>query len=130
MNTKDKVTAAVALALARFPSDYHARSDATEYKILEASGYLEAHEDVSEQDIKEALQSDTRYLADWLQFSEDKRCLGWCLARDEDGWRVGYWSRSGQKGEDLRFGDGIDACAAFVKREMESIRKNYLEVHS
>ena len=42
---------------------------------MKESGYFDIHDQVSEQDVCEALVLHSDYIDDWLQFSEDKSAV-------------------------------------------------------
>ncbi len=61
----------------------------------------------------------------WLAWSENRRSdSGWYFTKGEDGqYVVGYYpQRNGFK--EIEFSDKFNACTAFIKKEIESIRTN------
>ena len=61
-----------------------------------------------------------------MQYADDKRTSsGWYVTLNDEGcYEAGYiadvWTRTNR----VRYDNAIDACAAFIKREIEDIRTN------
>jgi hypothetical protein len=61
-----------------------------------------------------------------MQYADDKRTSsGWYVTLNDEGcYETGYiadvWTRTNR----VRYDNAIDACAAFIKREIEDIRTN------
>jgi hypothetical protein len=93
------------------------------YALLKESGYFELHNAISEADIFENLTHHLECIDGWLSLSEDKRSSsGWYFKQDDNGkYIVGYFPLK----ENLviaEYLDEVEACAAFIKREIEDIR--------
>jgi hypothetical protein len=88
--------------------------------LLKKSRYIEMYNQISEQDIREALFKHPECIDEWICYSEDKRSSkGWYLLQEKgNNFKVGF----SPCGTDEYFSNRIDACAAFIKREAEDIR--------
>ena len=91
------------------------------YSLLKESGYFEIYEQVSETDIFEMLVQYPECIKQWLSFSEDKRSSsGWYFKQGDNGeYIVGIQGNV----KTINYLDEVEACAAFIKREIEDIRK-------
>jgi len=93
------------------------------YSLLKESGYFEMYEQVSEADITEGLNKHPECINDWLMVSEDKRTSsGWCFTQNgNEKYTVGYYPATANF-RLTTYTDAKEACAAFIKREIENIR--------
>jgi hypothetical protein len=93
---------------------------------LKASGYFELHDQVLEADVRAALLRCPECVEEWMQSAEDKRTSsGWYVTPNDEGYyETGYvadvWTRTNR----VQYDNAIDACAAFIKQEIEDIRTN------
>jgi hypothetical protein len=94
------------------------------FSLLKATGYFEHYDQISETDIRAALIQRPGCVQEWLQQSEDKRTsAGWYVMQNDEGcYEVGYVTERGELEQRVAYADRLDACAAFVKREIEGIR--------
>lgn len=99
--------------------------NASIFSLLKKSGYFELHNEISEADIFESLTQHLECIDQWLSLSEDKRSSsGWYFKHNDDGkYVVGYfpWKETIATTE---YQNKIEACAAFIKREIENIRNS------
>ena len=100
--------------------------DISIHSLLKASGYFEHHNEINEADILEELTHHLECIDGWLSLSEDKRSSsGWYFKQNNNcKYLVGYFPPQ----ENLRiteYLDEIEACAAFIKREIEDIRISF-----
>ena len=102
--------------------DIH-KVDKSELTLLKESGYFEVYDKISENAIMEVLKIHPHLITNWLQLSEDSRSSQrWAISRGEDGkCFVGHWP-GGKDFEEINTSDEFYACAAFIKRHIESIR--------
>lgn len=108
------------------PDRFYTEGNVSIYALLKESGYFELHDQISETDIFEGLAQHIKSIDQWLSWSEDKRSSsGWYFKQnDNKKFSVGYFPPN----EDLQTVEYIDkteACAAFIKREIENIRKSW-----
>jgi hypothetical protein len=91
--------------------------------LLKESGYHEKFDSIDEGDIADILREYPSAIEDWMIWSKDKRTSsGWYFNKEsENDFVVGFYPH-GLKGDLLHFSDKISGCAAFIKREIESIR--------
>lgn len=105
------------------PRDFRGLNDVSVYNLLKESGYVGVDFLVSVEVIREALVSEPKCVEEWLVYSEDKRCKsGWYFIRTgKNRYEVGYYP----PGDELcvTYEDPLDACAAFIKREIEDIKR-------
>jgi hypothetical protein len=106
------------------PRRFHSLGNVSMFTLLEATGYLGLYDQISEEDIRAALVLCPECVREWFQYSADKRTSsGWYLVKNDEGcYEVGDVSERGGLQQRLVYNDRIDACAAFVKREIENIR--------
>ena len=111
----------IAAKVIGMPRQFSIRGDISIYKILEQSGYFENHVAITASEIRKALRAKPGSIQFWLQYSEDKRTSGgWYFKYNDDG----SFSIGNLKGEpETLFLDGIDACAEYIKKEIEEIRE-------
>ncbi len=121
MNTN---TAEMVAQIITLPRRFHSLGNVSVFSLLQATGYFGLHDQISEDDIREALHRCPECIQEWVQYSEDKRTSsGWYIMENDEGcYEVGYVSEGGDLQERLVYDNQIDACAAFVKREIENIR--------
>lgn len=91
--------------------------------LLKETGYFQKYESVTEENIKEILLVNYEYIDVWSSYSEDKRSeSGYYFKYDNNNYVVGYLDKSGKVSE-KRYSEKVDACASFIKSEIEEIRK-------
>ncbi len=94
------------------------------YSLLQDTRYFEFYEEVDESLIKEALGQQPSFIDQWFGWMESKRVdSGWYLVQDNnDSYEVGFIGNEGVT-EKVKYSDKSLACASFIKKEIESIRK-------
>ncbi len=107
------------------PKKFYKQRDVSIYSLLKESGYFELHNQISEANIFDELIKHSECIDQWLNWSADKRSSsGWYFKQNENGkYIVGFFPPT----ENLKITEYLDiteACAAFVKREIEDIRKS------
>jgi hypothetical protein len=104
------------------PKQFSTGNDSV-YFLLKESGYFELYNQISERDIFEILIQYLECIDQWLIFSSDKRCnSGFYFTQNDSGkYIVGYLSIEGNK-KTTEYLDKFEACAAFIKQEVEEIR--------
>jgi hypothetical protein len=120
MNTETIISSIVNL-----PDKFYNIGNASIYSLLKETGYFENHKDVNETTILKYLVNHAECVNQWLCWSEDKRSTsGWYLRKNEDGkYIVGYFPIE-KKFQSIEYSDITEACTAFIKREIEDIRKS------
>ena len=106
------------------PREFSRRGDVSVMSLLPETGYFEVHQEVSERLISEALRLDRERLRDWFTFSESKRAnFGWYIEKGSLGdYVVGRLAEDASANRRLRYQNDVEAFAAFIKRELESMR--------
>lgn len=95
------------------------------YNLLKETGYFEMHDQVSDDSIQKMLNHHPDCIDEWIIYSQNKRTSsGWYFKQEgKDSYIVGYFGGTDSENVQLRFADRIAACAAFIKRESEDIRR-------
>jgi hypothetical protein len=114
----------IAMQIVTLPRRFQSRGNVSMFSLLEATGYFGLHDQISEADIRTVLVRCSECVQEWIQYSEDKRASsGWYVMENHEGcYEVGDITERGEFKERLAYNRRIDACAAFVKREIENIR--------
>jgi hypothetical protein len=109
--------------IVHIPHDFYDRKNVSEIALLQESGYIELYNKITEDEIIEILKKYPHLIAEWLEWSGDNRSsFKWYFSRDDDGkCFVGHWPE-GEEFEEISTSDEFKACAAFIKREIESTR--------
>ena len=96
------------------------------YSLLQGTGYFEAYDSINENSIREVLVKQSEYVYQWLRWSEDKRSSsGWYFIQNgNQKYVVGYLDSDKGITEKMDYSDIKIACAAYIKQEIESIRKS------
>jgi hypothetical protein len=96
------------------------RDDVSIYQLLKDSGYFENYFDISIYRIKKELEFHPELVQFWINYSEDKRTSGgWYFKKDNNTFKVGNLIKKSE----MLFIDSADACAVFIKNEIEEIRE-------
>jgi hypothetical protein len=97
-------------------------ADASIYSLLKASGYFELHKQINKEEIYYMLVDHPGCIGQWLTWSESKRTAsGWYIRKGENGnYFVGHHPRGDMT--EREYHDVSEACAAFIKAEIEDIR--------
>jgi hypothetical protein len=113
----------IALALIHLPRNFRDLENKSIYTLLKESGYFEAHDRVPESAIRDVLLDFPECVREWAMFSEDKRTsYGWFWRRRAKGrHEIGCQPKSGDTAQLIEYLDETDACAAFIKREVDEI---------
>jgi hypothetical protein len=93
-------------------------------ELLKGTGYFQLYEKVTEDSIKKALSSYPESIAEWISYSEDKRSTSGYYLKEEgvNSYIVGYLDEKKGMVNEIKYAERIDACASFIKREIEDIR--------
>jgi hypothetical protein len=108
------------------PRRFHKQRDKSMVTLLQETGYFELHDLVTENDIHVALVKDPDCVPEWIQLSEDQRTSsGWYISRNDEGlFEVGFFDINADphSSNRVQYENVIDACAAFIKHDIELIR--------
>ena len=108
------------------PAKYNELGNITYYSLLRNAGYFEVHDQINEDKILEQLIKHPEWVKQWIQYSEDKRTAsGWYFLQDTDGKYIVEYYPPQQKFKTLKFFDIKEACAVFIKIEIERERTLY-----
>jgi hypothetical protein len=119
MQRKEIVT-----ALIRLSNNYHHMQNVSIRALLKETGYLDSFIEIDEFELIEELREHPNFITDWMEYSDDKRTNeGWYFVEDNGEYLVGFINVKLVKSNEVRFGDKVEACAWFIKKEVEEIRK-------
>jgi len=94
--------------------------------LLKETKYFELHNEASVHDIRKALACDPVCVQEWMQYIDDQRCSSsWYFGlNDENLYEVGFYDSNADpaRSNQVVYDNAMDACAAFIKHQIESIR--------
>lgn len=116
----------VAAEIVRIPRRLSADGNISFHDLVRQSSYLMHADTITEALIREQLQSTPDAVNGWLSYSEDRRVTsGWYFrATPDDQFEVGYYGRDQPNRPRLLYKDPLDACAAFIRRELQGFRRS------
>jgi hypothetical protein len=99
--------------------------DLSEHKFLNETGYFQEYDKVSEKQIYLKLIQFPECIVEWIQYSEDQRSdQHYYIIGKEQKWFVNFWSsRDKTLNTSKTFTDKVEACAYFIKKHIDYIRK-------
>ena|ERR1017187_2041103 len=103
--------------------DYHVRNMSPNALMAE-SGYREHRSAIDVEKIREHVAAHPMLIGDWICYSENKRVSsGWYFSANSVSgpYVVGYFPTSDSSKTEKKYSDGIEACAIYIKHELESI---------
>ncbi len=114
----------IILKIIPLPATYHLVRNQSIYSLLQETGYFEMHDQGDELKILGMITVHPEYIKDWLQYSDDKRTSSGWYFRETDNGRsiVGYYPDMTDKKFKV-YSNINEACATFIKLELEQIRK-------
>lgn len=115
----------IATQIVTIPRRMHS-DDKSPFALLKETGYFELHDQVSVDDIRNALVRDPASVQEWMQYIDDQRCSSsWYFVLNDDGlYEVGFFDSNTDPAysNQLLYENAMEACAAFIKHEIEDIR--------
>jgi hypothetical protein len=91
--------------------------------LLKDAGYFDTYERISEKSIRTQLHGHAECIREWLLYSEDKRSdRGWYFQQQDGGGYIVAYFPSGSE-QPRHYSNDAEACAFFIKRELEDIRQ-------
>ena len=115
----------IATEIVTIPRKFHTRNMSI-FDLLKETGYFELHNEVSVTDIRNALGRDPTCVQEWMQYIDDQRCSSsWYFVLNDEGlYEVGFYDSNSDpaRSNQVVYENAIDACAAFIKHQIESIR--------
>lgn len=116
-------------AILRLPQEYRERGDVTFGALLKETGYADAYSSISVRDLRESLARNPNFVSEWETWSDDKRYHpAWYFrVLDDSTSEIGLVDLGvpGCITNRRQFNDPIDACAEFIKIEIEDYRREY-----
>ncbi len=115
----------IATEIVTIPRKFHTRGLSI-FDLLKETGYFGRHDEVSVSDIRNALARDPACVQEWMQYIDDLRCSSsWYFVLNDEGlYEVGFYDSNADpaRSNQLAYDDAMDACAAFIKHQIESLR--------
>jgi hypothetical protein len=110
-------------AICRLPRDFEA-GNVSERELLARSGYKRVSAEITIDRIANHLSDRPDLVSAWIQLSEDIRSSpNWYIERHSaHHFEVGYYD--GGRMHQTSYDEALPACAAFVKRHVESIAES------
>ena len=116
----------IATEIVTIPRKFHTRAMSI-FDLLKETGYFKLHNEVSVSDIRNALARDPACVQEWLQYIDDQRCSSsWYFVLNDEGlYEVGFYDSNTDpaRSNQVVYENAMDACAAFIKYQIESIRR-------
>ncbi len=114
----------VAFKVIHLPKNYYTEKNSSLFTLLNETGYFDLDNHLDEDNFVSSLKQYPECINDWLIWSDNKRTrIGWYFGIGADqNYFVGYFPNDIIRPEKI-FNDGNEACAYFIKQEIESIRK-------
>jgi hypothetical protein len=97
------------------PSDYRSRG-VSQMAVFAESGYRANRSAVGIEAIRKYIAENPGLVGDWMGYSEDKRSGGWYFA---PGSIEGFFIVGGSRETEQKYSDRFEACAVFIKHELE-----------
>lgn len=110
--------------LIKLPNQFNTILNKSIYDLLRDTGYFEIYDQILVENIYKKLSVyPSKFVEDWLSYSENKRSnTGWYFKSNEkQKYVVGMLDSEGENNH-FEYKDCIEACAAFIKNEIEDIR--------
>jgi hypothetical protein len=116
----------VILNIIKLAHEFNHNQNESVVVLLAETGYFEFRKVITVNEIKKTLINFPEYVDEWVEYSENKRnSYGWYLRSGDGGeFFVGYIQKDGQIQINKKFIYKIDACAYFIKCEIDTIIKN------
>jgi len=112
----------IADEVASLAGRYRSQEELSIYEMLERTGYVERRVALPVEAIRKALARSPEHLREWLEYSADKRSGGGWYVRGENGrFEVGDLEADGRVAERRSYSDLAEACADFIRRELDQI---------
>ncbi|WMJ08682.1 hypothetical protein [Nitrosomonas sp. sh817] len=117
------MTVDILYKLITLPREFSLQQTVSMHDLLQRTGYANISKLISEQDLYEEILSYPDVVTDWLDYSEDKRCVGWYFcSSDSNEYLVGYLDDDERI--ETKYTDKLKACAVFIKQELNEILKS------
>ena len=103
------------------PRDFHFLKNKSMIQLFNDSGYLKEVALVTKETLMAQLMANPDLIADWKNYSSDKRVSqGWYFLQEKSAWVVGYASTTNQE-QKFTFASGYEAYAEFILRELREL---------
>jgi hypothetical protein len=112
-------------SIIRLPAMHNTYGDVSIKTLLTQTGYNDNYKNIQVKDILAGLNENPLLADTWLTYSDDKRSSsGWyILPAGDDKYQVGYYPET----QDIpvrEYTELNQACAVFIKQELEDIRRS------
>ena len=112
--------------IVNLPRRFYGLGNVSIFSLLEGTGYFGLHNEVSVSDIRNALARDPACVQEWMRYIDDQRCSSsWYFVLNDEGlYEVGFYDSNTEpaRSNQVVYENAMDACAAFIKHQIESIR--------
>lgn len=101
----------------------HHQDNVSPWRLLQDSGYVQRRAEIDVASLTQCFVEHPDLIGEWLIYSENKHVSsGWYFSADSTDGRyvVGYFPADAKK-QECRFTSAADACAVFVKSELEAM---------
>lgn len=107
------------------PNKFYLDGNSSIYTLLKETGYFDLYNQIREEDILEEIDKKSDCINQWLEWSENKRSNSGCYIKKDfnKNYIVGYYDINNTLIK-FHYSDVAKACAAFIKFEIEEIRKS------
>ena len=126
----------IIIKICAMPREYKTKGNMSMQDLLLLSGYMDAPDKITTQDLEPHLRQFPEIVVSWQQFSWDIRWTPcWYLDSSDNSsnynsgdWYVGYMTREVIDKEKYNFTNAFEACAFFIKQTLEFYRE-YIMKH-
>ncbi len=116
VNFNDTVKKVIQIA-----DEYFTKGDVSPINLVRESGYISFREQINEEQLKEALKNSPHLIEQWLSWSDSKPVPDtWRFYQKDDGSYQVWHSSEKKDSEGFITSDKFQACAGFIKRELEN----------
>lgn len=102
--------------ICRMPRDFGTRGDVSMDQLLQESGYTQCREQITEDLIREYVDTHRENIAAWQRYSDDQRCSPSWFFRNKT---IGHVATLGRIELEKEYLSEVEACAAYIKRMIE-----------
>ena len=101
------------------------QNNKSQYQIIIETKYIDYYNKINVEDIKNALLGNNKLIQCWYNYSSDKRTNGYFLSENNYTYEIGCIKNfiNGKYEIISTFSSKLDACANFIKIELEDFRE-------
>ena len=107
----------------RIPIDCVQLRTRSAVEVARRSGFGRRGDEVTVERIRRCLSGHPDWVDAWFHWSEDSRATpSWYLVEEAGEYEVGHFG-SGGRSSQVRFADRLEACATYVRHQLEGIAR-------